>query len=360
MKQKIFAICDMEEGYAVRLSEYILDKVRLPYTMHLFTKVEELQKFAGQEEIAVLVIAESALRMLREEYVRRQVAQMFVLQEDEELREREADGLSCGNESGSTDEKQPMAEDKLHYISKFQSPEQIVTILTESITNLSDWKIRTTAENTDMKLIGIYTPVKRCLQTSFAITMGQILAKEHRVLYFNFENYSGFGQMLKREFAMDMIDLMYYFRCDKEKLALRLPAVTQNMNGLDYIPPMQSYAGRREVTGEEWLELCRCIAGIGQYEYIILDLDDSMDGLFDLLRSCYKIYTITREDGFAVAKINQYEQILQFHEMEEIAAKTVKCRFPVFKDITADLNLMTHGELAGYVKAIIREDLYGK
>ena len=85
-----------------------------------------------------------------------------------------------------------------------------------------------------------------------------------------------------------------------------------------------------------------------------------MDGLFDLLRSCYKIYTITREDGFAVAKINQYEQILQFHEMEEIAAKTVKCRFPVFKDITVDLNLMTHGELAGYVKAIIREDLYGK
>ena len=335
MKQKIFAICDMEEAYAVRLSEYILDKVRLPYTLHLFTKVEELQKFAGQEEIAVLVIAESALRMLREEYVRRQVTQMFVLQEDEELREREADGLSCGNESGSADGKQPLAEDKLHYISKFQSPEQIVTILTESITNLSDWKIRTTAESTDMKLIGIYTPVKRCLQTSFAITMGQILAKEHRVLYFNFENYSGFGQMLKREFAMDM-------------------------NVLDYIPPMQSYAGRREVTGEEWLELCRCIAGIGQYEYIILDLDDSMDGLFDLLRSCYKIYTITREDGFAVAKINQYEQILQFHEMEEIAAKTVKCRFPVFKDITADLNLMTHGELAGYVKAIIREDLYGK
>ena len=39
----------MEEGYAVRLSEYILDKVRLPYTLHLFTKVEELQKFAGQE-----------------------------------------------------------------------------------------------------------------------------------------------------------------------------------------------------------------------------------------------------------------------------------------------------------------------
>lgn len=359
MKQKIFAICDTEEAYALRLSEYILDKVRLPYTLHLFTKVEELQRFTGQEEIAVLVIAESAFRMLREEYVRQQVAQMFVLQEND-IPEECGMGSTArvGKDSGAAG-KPAAVEEKMHYISKFQSPEKIVEILTESITNLPDWKIGT-AEYTDVKLIGIYTPVKRCLQTSFAITMGQILAREHKVLYFNFENYSGFGQMLKREFAMDMMDLMYYFRCDREKLALRLPAVMQNMNGLDYIPPMQSYAGRREVTGEEWLELCRCIAGIGQYEYIILDLDDSMDGLFDLLRCCYKIYTITKEDGFAVAKINQYEQILQFHEMEEIAEKTVKCRFPVFKDITADLNLMTHGELAGYVKAIIREDLYGK
>lgn len=346
MKQKIFAICDMEEAYAFRLMEYMLDKVRLPYNVQLFTKVEELQRFAKQEEIEILLIAESALRMLKEEYVRRQVAQLFVLQENDTTAE---DAV-----------KDDTPEEGLHYISKFQSPDRIVTVLLESITDLSGWNPRTTAEDTEVKLIGIYSPVKRCLQTSFALTMGQILAKEHRVLYFNFENYSGFGQMLRREFAMDMMDLMYYFRCDREKLALRLPAVTQNVNGLDYIPPMQSYAGRREAAGEEWLELCRCIAGIGQYEYIILDLEDSMDGLFDLLRSCYKIYTITREDSFATAKISQYEQILQFNEMEEIAAKTVKCRFPVFKDITVDMNLMTHGELAGYVKAIVREDLYGE
>lgn len=347
MKQKIFAICDMEEAYALRLMEYMLDKVRLPYNLQLFTKVEELQRFAKQEEIAVLLIAESALRMLREEYVRQQVAQVFVLQEDDLAAD---DALRDGMAEG----------EELHYISKFQSPERIVTVLLEAITDLSGWNPEATVQDTEVKLIGMYSPVKRCMQTSFALTMGQILAKEHRVLYFNFENYSGFGQMLRREFAMDMMDLMYYFRCDREKLALRLPAVTQNINGLDYIPPMQSYAGQREVTGGQWLELCRCIAGIGQYEYIILDLDDSMDGLFDLLRGCYKIYTITREDSFATAKISQYEQILKFNEMEEIAEKTVKCRFPVFKDITVDMNLMTHGELAGYVKAIVREDLYGE
>lgn len=337
MKQRVFAICDMEEAYALRLMEYMLEKVRLPYAMHLFTKVEELEKFAKQEKIEILLIADSALRMLREEYIRQQVSQIFVLQEDDAVRR---EGVPC--------------------ISKFQSPHKIVEMLSETITDMADLNFEETATDITVKLIGIYSPVKRCLQTTFALTLGQILAKEHRTLYINFENYSGFGQMLKREFSMDMMDLMYYFRCSRDKLSLRISSIIQNINGLDYIPPIQSHAGLKEANGREWLELCEYIAGIGQYEYIILDLDDGMEGLFDLLRKCHKIYTITKEDSFAVAKLNQYEQILKFNELDEIADKTVKCRFPTFKEIPVSLELMTHGELAGYVKAIVREDLYGK
>lgn len=348
MRQKIFAICDMEEAYALRMAEYMLEKIRLPYALHLFTKVEELEKFMEREEIEILLIAESALELLREEYVRQQVVQMFVLQEND-MREDGAheDGMQ---KSGSP----------VFYISKFQSPEKIVSALIESAEGLTDWFRTGTEIRTEVKLIGIYSPVKRCLQTSFALTMGQILAREHKVLYFNLESYSGFGQMLGKEFPADMTDVMYYFRCDRKKLALHLPAVIQNINGMDYIPPMRSQAELRETDGGQWLELCRNIAKIGQYEYIILDLDDGISGLFGLLRECYKIYTITKEDSFAVAKLNQYEQMLQFYELEEIADKTVKCRFPVFKEVPVDLEMMTHGELAGYVKAIIREDLYGK
>lgn len=343
MRQKIFAICDTEEAYALRLTEYMLEKIRLPYALHLFTKVEELQKFVQEEEVEILLIAENALKMLREEYIRQQVAKLFVLQEEDAARQEETDekdGISC--------------------ISKFQSPEKIVTLLYESIAELSDWKQKTTAQDTGVKLIGIYSPVKRCLQTSFALTMGQILAKEHKTLYFNFENYSGFGQMLQKEFSMDMTDLMYYFRCAKDKLFLRLPSVIQNMNGLDYVPPTRYRTEKGEITGIQWLELCRNIAAIGQYEYIILDLDDSMEGLFDLLQNCARIYTITKDDRFATAKMNQYEQILKFYELEEIADKTVKCKFPVFKELPADMDIMTHGEMAGYVKAIVRKDLYGE
>lgn len=106
------------------------------------------------------------------------------------------------------------------------------------------------------------------------------------------------------------------------------------------------------------MELLGTIESIGDYEYLILDLTDGMNGLFELLAHCHRIYTITRDDGFAMAKMSQYEQILRMNERDDIAEKTVKCRFPLFEKLPSDLNLMTHGELARYVKAIIQEDLY--
>lgn len=336
MTHKIMAICDTEEGYAFRMAEYLLEKVKLPYTLHLFTAVEELEKFAGREEIEVLLIAESAWRLIKEEYIRKQVAQMFILRESGEA-----------------------AGEDMRCISKYQSPEMVVQEMLNVIADGSGWKGCPEATDAAAKMIGIYSPVKRCLQTSFALSLGQLLAKEHKTMYLNFEMYSGLGELLRREYQSDMLDVMYYFQSAREKLALRLPAIIQNAGGLDYIPPMQYSLGIKEVPGEQWLALCRDIAAIGEYEYMILDLDDGIDGLFDLLKNCQKIYTITREDPFAQAKLRQYEQMLQQGELEEISEKTVKCRFPIFQELPDSLDMMTHGELAGYVKSIIKEDIYG-
>lgn len=335
MNEKIIAICDTEEGYAFRMAEYLLEKVKLPYMVHLFTAVEEFEKFAYREEIAVLLIAESAWKLLKEEYVRSRVAQMFILQESEM--------------QVQTDE---------HCISKYQSPGKVVQAILDGLAEGDGWKGWGGSLDVTARMIGIYSPIKRCLQTSFALTLGQILAKEHKTLYLNFEMYSGLGEILRREYQTDMMDLVYYFQSAREKLALRLPTMIQSAGGLDYIPPMRYALGIREVPGEQWLALCRDIAAIGEYEYLILDLDDGMNGLFELLKNCHRIYTITREDPFALAKLRQYEQMLLANQLNVIAEKTVKCRFPIFKELPASLDMMTHGELAAYVRAIVREDIY--
>lgn len=335
MSQKIMAICDIEEGYAFRMAEYILEKVRLPYTLHLFTAASELEKFAGREEIAVLLIAESALRLLKQEYIKQQVEQMFVLQESEHKE-----------------------QDDLCYISKYQSPERVIQLVIEAVTDLADWDMEEVDKETDAKMIGLYSPVRRCLQTSFALSLGQILSRDHKVLYLNLETCSGFSRLFNREYTTDIMDAIYYYQTAREKFSLRMPSLVQNAGGLDYIPPVQHSSELNEVTGTQWLEFCRDVSAIGQYEYIILDLHEGVNGLFALLKNCDKIYTITKEDSFAAAKIEQYEQILKFNGLDEIAQKTVKCRFPIFRELPVDLERLTQGELAAYVRSIIKEDIY--
>ena len=346
MKQKIFAVCDLEETYAFRMAEYIVDRISMPYVLHLFTKTDELQPFLERQEISVLMIGESAIRQLK---IKPTAPNIFVLQENTE-ESGHVDELLAGTEMGTS----------YKYINKYQNPEQIICELLEQITELKEWGVEKQAQGLKIKIVGIYSPVRRCLQTTFALTMGQLLAREHKVLYLNFECFSGFSNMLHREFPADMMDMVYYFNCAKEKISTRLPSIVQNINGLDFIPPGEANLDMQGITGEKWIELIETIGKISDYEYLILDLTDGMNGLFELLSHCYKIYTITKDDSFAMAKMNQYEKILQLNELNDIADKTVKCRFPFFEKIPSDMNLMTHGELAGYVKAIIKEDLYEK
>ena len=75
----------------------------------------------------------------------------------------------------------------------------------------------------------------------------------------------------------------------------------QNVEIVDFI----------SVTKEEWIQLIREIEKGSDYEYLILDLSDAVQGLFDILRLCDVVYTLSRDDGFAMAKIKQYEESYQ-------------------------------------------------
>ena len=47
----------------------------------------------------------------------------------------------------------------------------------------------------------------------------------------------------------------------------------------------------RDVRKEEWLSLLDTVAEKCIYEAVILDLGDSIDGLYDILERCGRVYT---------------------------------------------------------------------
>ena len=101
---------------------------------------------------------------------------------------------------------------------------------------------------------------------------------------------------------------------------------------------------------DEWKSLFRRIEELGKYEYVILDLSESIQGLLEVLQLCIRVFTLTKEDHMSQCKLDQYEQLLSLCEKEEVKVKTKKLNLPYFRRLPAEMEQYTRGELADYVR----------
>jgi hypothetical protein len=184
-----------------------------------------------------------------------------------------------------------------------------------------------------------------------------MLAGRFKSLYLNFEHYAGITELLPDIQARDLSDLLYFLTAETEKFSLWMQTMLKKKGQLDYIPPMRAGQNLLCITAGEWRDLIQKIAGLGEYEYIIMDLSENMQGLFDILRMCYKVFTLTKEDSIAKNKIIQYEQVLALYEYDDVLHKTFKCNLPLFRKLPDGIEQFTRGEFADYVNHLIEKIL---
>mgnify|MGYP002696158691 FL=1 len=182
------------------------------------------------------------------------------------------------------------------------------------------------------------------------MSFAQLMAEKHPTLYLNFEHYVGIIELLPERQDRDLADLLYFLAGDEGKFPLRMQTVIQRKGNLDYIPPMRNGQNLLGITWEEWRSLFQRIEELGKYEYVILDLSESIQGLLDVLQMCIKVFTLTREDKMSQCKLDQYEQLLSLCEKEEVKGKTRKLNLPYFQRLPVEMEQYTRGELADYVR----------
>lgn len=326
-EERIMALCDTEEEYAQLMTEFLKKNRELPWKIHTYTNVQELVR-EEKADLELLVVSESAY--------------------SEELQEVGALRTVVLSESGV------MRWENVLYVDKYQQAREVLKELLQIYMEIADTRLPKLKRNGSITFIGNYSPVRRAMQTSFALTMGQILAKDHPTLYLNFEHYAGIGELCPDIQSSDMADLLYFLRGDREKFRLRLQSICKRMGNLDYVPPMKSGQNLLTVTEAEWLDLLRRIEEVGEYEYIILDLSESMQGLFEILRMCRVVFTITKEDRIAKSKLLQYEQLLSLYEYEDVLEKTRRLKLPHIQRLPEELEQLTRGDLAALVNDLLK------
>lgn len=330
MGKPIMAICDRQAAYTSQLIALFQGKKELPFEIHGFTKNESLQEFCDNNRIALLLVSEPDYR---EELQDKAIDRILVLRE----------GTGSLPENVATVNKfQPAGMLYREIMRVYGEGERIVPFRK--------------SEKKKIRLIGVYSPLHCCMQTTFALTAGEILAKKSKTLYLNFECFSGFEMLLGRRFGGNMTDVLYYYDCAKEKLSYKLESVVQKMGELYFIPPAASYEDFQGIKEEEWLSVITEIAQAGGYETVLLDLTEQVRGVYPLLEACDKIYTLLKDDRMAKAKLAQYELMLEQETYRKIREKTVKCRLPVFKNLPERMEEFSYGELADYVKKLLTED----
>ena len=156
--------------YARNFMEYLNQKRNIPFEVHAFSSAEMFLEFAKNNETEILLISDKAMK---EEIRRYPIRQIIILSE----------GVHS-----------PVL-DQYPAVYKYQSSEKVIreVMACYGVENGVDTSPALLPKK-EMRIIGIYSPVGRTQKTSFALTMGQILAKERAVLYLNMESYSSQSQ----------------------------------------------------------------------------------------------------------------------------------------------------------------------
>lgn len=331
--EKRVILCDPEEEYARLMTEYLKKQKDLPWELVTYTDVEELLE-KEQETAALLVVAESAYR--------------------EELQRLSPKGMVILSESGV------LRWEQLRYVNKYQSAQAVLNGLLEAYLEVEESLPIRLGTGCGAVFVGNYSPVRRGMQTSLALALGQMLSEEYATLYLNFEHFTGLPELTADLQTCDMADLLYFLQLDKERFRLRFRTIRKQIGRLDYVPPMKSGQNLLSVTAAEWLALMQKIEELGEYEYVILDLSESMQGLFQILRRCRQVFTVTREDRIAQCKLLQYEQLLSLYAYEDVWQKTKQLCLSHIRRLPEDLEQLTKGDLAALARRLMTEIVEGR
>ena len=335
MRKNIFAVCDLEADYARNFMDYLNQKKNIPFEIQAFTTVESLVAYGKENHIELLLISGKAMCREIQEL---EIGKIVVLSEGVHAPELDLYPAVYKYQSSSDVIREVMA---CYGEEKALLPVQFPIL-------------KKTTE-----ILGVYSPLGRCLKTSFALTLGQILARNKAVLYLNMEEYSGFENLFGKTFAHNLSDLLYFVRQENQNLVMKMNSMIQTVNNLDFVPPVQAPYDIRSTSWLEWERLLQEIVRHSAYEVIVLDIGNGIDEVFQMLDMCKSIYMPVLSDKISVSKIAQFENMLRIWDYPQVLTKTVKLNLPFHIGTTGEeayVEKLVWSELGDYVKNLLRKD----
>ena len=303
MDVKIFAICDTEKQYAVKLMEVFCEKKNLGFQIHAFSEPEELKQFALQTQIEILLISG---KFMSESISHLNIGKIILLS-DGEIYESFSDYES---------------------IYKYQSAEHIMK---EVLCYYAEYAKPVTGMNygkQEFEVYGVYSPVGRCGKSVLAECLAEHYGKKKKTLLLDLQSFSAKKEQLNEEELWDLADIVYFLRQGKKTFLYKLGSIVRSSQSFDYILPMKTPADLKSVTLAEWSELLEKLALDSDYRVVVIDFGNDICGLFQLLSQCTKVYMPVLPDVFSKNKVDNFEWNMREEHFEKVFESVQKVYLP--------------------------------
>ena len=330
MTKRVMAVYDVDPFYADRFAEFVNQKEQVPFEVMAFTTMERLKNYAAEHPVELLLINSS---VPAEEIGKVGAMQVVTLADGEVI---------------------PVSG-QYPSVYKYQSTDSIMREVMACYCAKPVEPALTVIGNAG-SIIGIYSPVNRCLKTSFALTMGQLMARDRKTLYVNLEDCSGLSRLIGDEYKNDLSDLLYYYGQGIYSW-MKLSSVIYSWGDLDYIPPVRYPEDLCQVSAEEMADLLVRISRESAYEAILVDLGQFGKKAVSVLEICDTVYMPVKDDCMSVAKIEEFEEYLKQSGHTQLKDRICKLKLPYHSSFGRRDNYLEQllwGELGDYTRQLLR------
>jgi len=295
-------IYDNNEVYARKLLSGFSVRAESKFGVLLFTDKEELKKYLLDNSPAVMLISENGYF---EELKKIFKGQLCILSENSYINE---DSCIYG-------------EDTIE-IYRYQSIDKIFKKVMENS------KLQARGNVEFREIIGIYSPVYVEQRTAFAINVAKAMADKYKVLYINFEEFSGLDEIFFSENGLTLSDAFYYYRQSGQQSYEKISNTINNCEGIDYIAPVVCAEDISFMDIEDVVGFIDYVGNGGGYEIIVLDISTAIRQSWRLMECCNIVYMPIKNDYLSNRKIIALESYYYSLGVDSIIKIIEKIRLP--------------------------------
>ena len=326
--KRVIAVYDVDPFYADRFAKVANQKETVPFTVIAFTSIERLKRYMEENPVEILLVDVGARELVKDCPAR----QILTL----------SDGELIPVEKGQAS------------IYKYQSAEGILREVMACYSAAPETEAA--VSGVAAKIIGVYSPVNRCLKTSFCLALGQIMSRDHKVLYLNLEDCSALAKLMPESFKGNLSDALYYYRQGNYNW-VKLATMVYTWGGLDYIAPARYPEDLASVTAETITGFLSCLAREGVYDAVIVDIGQFGRLAAEILDICQTVYMPVKEDVLSAAKIEIFEEYLDASGPKNLRCQIQKLKLPYHSNFSRRedyLEQLIWGELGDYVRRLLK------